>query len=191
MKPAEGPSTSHPNDIPPFELVNLVADIYLGYDVHLERLASELGVLYEPEFDRSVIIKRDGEPTLIIHRNGRLAVAGATSEGAARDSLTRFLGVLADIGYELPKEVAPRIVNMVAVTDFDTVIDLNTLAVADESIDYNPDIFPGAMLRPSKDKLVVMVYSTGKCVVTGASSFEQIRGALEGVGDLLQRIYGR
>jgi len=41
-------------------------------------------------------------------------------------------------------------------------------------ISYNPEFFPGMCLRLKKYRSVVIVFTTGKCIITGARSEEEI-----------------
>ncbi|CAK5043091.1 unnamed protein product [Meloidogyne enterolobii] len=41
-------------------------------------------------------------------------------------------------------------------------------------ISYNPEFFPGMCLRLKESHIVVIVFATGKCIITGAQSEEEI-----------------
>ena len=62
-----------------------------------------------------------------------------------------------------------KTVNIVASVWFNTEqkIDLNILARTNTNVTYNPNTFPGLILRLQKPKSTILVFSTGKLVITG------------------------
>jgi transcription initiation factor TFIID TATA-box-binding protein len=86
-------------------------------------------------------------------------------------------------------EIAPnyKIENVVAtvVLDIPAKIDLNILARKYDDVEYNPERFPGLVMRVEKPKATVLVFSTGKMVVTG---LRQASFADEVVSQVVQRI---
>jgi transcription initiation factor TFIID TATA-box-binding protein len=46
-------------------------------------------------------------------------------------------------------------------------MDLNSVAQKFEDVEYNPERFPGLIMRLDKPKATVLVFSTGKMVITG------------------------
>lgn len=62
-----------------------------------------------------------------------------------------------------------KVVNIVASVQFEIegLIDLNLIALKNKNTEYNPDTFPGLILRLQKPKSTVLVFSTGKLVITG------------------------
>jgi transcription initiation factor TFIID TATA-box-binding protein len=61
------------------------------------------------------------------------------------------------------------VVNIVASVRFSIKekIDLNLIAMSNENAKYNPETFPGLILRLLKPQSTVLVFSTGKLVLTG------------------------
>ncbi|MHA1143710.1 MAG: TATA-box-binding protein [Candidatus Helarchaeota archaeon] len=62
-----------------------------------------------------------------------------------------------------------KIVNIVASVRFDieNLIDLNNIAMKNKHTEYNPDTFPGLIYRIQAPKSTILVFSTGKLVLTG------------------------
>ena len=86
-------------------------------------------------------------------------------------------------------DIAPnyKVENVVAtvVLDIPAKIDLNILARKYDDVEYNPERFPGLVMRVEKPKATVLVFSTGKMVVTG---LRQASDADEVVDQVLERI---
>lgn len=51
---------------------------------------------------------------------------------------------------------------------------------------YEPEVFPGLVFRMRKPKLVLLIFVTGKIVLTGAKRVEEIYQAFENVYAVLQ-----
>ncbi len=62
-----------------------------------------------------------------------------------------------------------NVVNIVASVRFniEKKIDLNLIAMNNKNVKYNPDTFPGLILHLQEPKSTILVFSTGKLVLTG------------------------
>ncbi|MFX0076177.1 MAG: TATA-box-binding protein [Candidatus Hermodarchaeota archaeon] len=72
-----------------------------------------------------------------------------------------------------------KIENVVAtvVVEITEKIDLNQIARKHADVEYNPERFPGLVMRIEKPKATILIFSTGKMVVTGlrkASEAERV-----------------
>ena len=76
-------------------------------------------------------------------------------------------------------------------TDLKTDLNLNAIALGLglENIEYEPEQFPGLVYRIKQPKVVVLIFSSGKLVVTGGKSPEEceegvhiVRMQLENMG---------
>jgi transcription initiation factor TFIID TATA-box-binding protein len=73
-----------------------------------------------------------------------------------------------------------RIENIVATVDLGISLDLNTIARGTPAAEYNPDRFPGVIVRlPTKTAL--LIFRTGKVVIAGAKSEKTL---IRAVGEL-------
>ena len=82
-----------------------------------------------------------------------------------------------------------RIENVVASVTFNRHIDLNLIAEKVPYTEYDPDQFPGLVLRINKPKTALLIFSTGKMVCTGAKSENEVYKAVDKVVKLLAK-YG-
>ena len=72
-----------------------------------------------------------------------------------------------------------KIENVVASVEVTAKIDLNLLARKQKDAVYNPEQFPGLMLRIKNPKATILVFSTGKMVITGLRSETEAEAAVE------------
>ena len=80
-----------------------------------------------------------------------------------------------------------KIENVVATVTLDITekIDLNTIARKYVDVEYNPERFPGLVMRIAEPKATILVFSTGKMVVTG---LRQAKEAPQVVDKVITRI---
>ncbi len=81
-----------------------------------------------------------------------------------------------------------RIVNIVVTSDLKHTIQLVKLAETLPNTEYNPEQFPGLILRITKPKCSVLVFSTGKIVCTGLKSMKDVRKAINKVIESVAKI---
>jgi transcription initiation factor TFIID TATA-box-binding protein len=77
---------------------------------------------------------------------------------------------LDEVGVEVLPDPEIEIVNIVASADIGTELNLNQVAIALglENIEYEPEQFPGLVYRLRIPKVVLLLFSTGKIICTGA-----------------------
>ncbi len=78
-----------------------------------------------------------------------------------------------------------EIVNVVASATIDQKLDLYKIQDKFPDVEYNPDIFPGAVFRLKNPKSSTLLFSTGKMVCTGTKSKES---AVKAVGIVVQKL---
>ena len=80
-----------------------------------------------------------------------------------------------------------KIQNIVASSDFKKELKLRLLAEAlmSENVEYEPEQFPGLVYRMDNLGVVLLLFSSGKLVCTGAESLEDVNNAIDTVKDKL------
>jgi len=81
-----------------------------------------------------------------------------------------------------------KIQNIVATTALGKPISLTKLARTQSNTEYNPEQFPGLVLRVKKPKSAVLVFSSGKLVCTGTKSIAQVKEVIQSVIRQLKKI---
>ena len=71
--------------------------------------------------------------------------------------------------YDYETDLDYKIENVVAtvVVEITEKIDLNQIARRHADVEYNPERFPGLVMRIEKPRATILIFSTGKMVVTG------------------------
>ena len=80
-----------------------------------------------------------------------------------------------------------NIVNVVASATIDQRLDLKDITKKFPEVEWNPELFPGAVFRLKNPKTATLLFSTGKMVCTGSKSEELARKAIKKVVQELRK----
>ncbi len=86
------------------------------------------------------------------------------------------------------KDVKLKVQNIVATISLEKKVSLTKLARTQPNTEYNPDTFPGLVLRVKEPKSAVLVFSSGNLVCTGTKSISQVRNVVQQVIKQLKKI---
>ncbi len=81
-----------------------------------------------------------------------------------------------------------KVQNIVATTSLNVSVPLTKLARSQSNTEYNPETFPGLVLRIKKPKSAVLVFSSGNLVCTGTKNRKQVREVIDSVIKQLKKI---
>ena len=86
------------------------------------------------------------------------------------------------------KDSEYKIQNIVATTSLEKPVPLTKLARTQPNTEYNPETFPGLVLRIKEPKSAVLVFSSGNLVCTGTKSVAQVKRVVDEVIKQLRKI---
>ena len=81
-----------------------------------------------------------------------------------------------------------KIQNIVATASLGKPVPLTKLARTQPNTEYNPETFPGLVLRIKEPKSAVLVFSSGNLVCTGTKSLTQVRKVIDEVIKQLKKV---
>ena len=165
------------------KIVNIVGTSKIGDDFDLNTLAMSLeGAEYEPEqFPGLVYRIKEPKAAFLIFKSGKVVCTGTKSATEAQTALEVTTANLKDLGVDVLPSPKIEVVNIVASGDMKIeTLNLNQVAMALglENIEYEPEQFPGLVFRMKEPKVVILIFSTGKVICTGARSKEDVELAL-------------
>jgi len=88
----------------------------------------------------------------------------------------------------MKEKTSLKIQNIVATTSLGKEVSLTKLARVVSNIEYNPEQFPGLVLRIKEPKSAVLVFSSGNLVCTGTKSLSQVKEVIEQIIKILKKI---
>lgn len=172
------------------EIVNTVGSGSVGRELDVEQLAEvdEFPFTrYEPDVYHGLYVRYDEDgPLVTVYRTGKYIVTGANELVQMEETKPRFLTSLQSLGIiESAVDDSFSTRNVVCTGDLSSVTDLSRLAImlGLDNVEYEPEQFPGLIYRPESHPCVITVFSTGKVVVTGATSVETAEKAIQYLKD--------
>jgi transcription initiation factor TFIID TATA-box-binding protein len=161
------------------QVVNIVGSGATGVELDLERLADDIDepvARYDPDKYPGMYLRLgDGEPLITVYRTGKYIITGADSDDELSSLRERFLSFFVETGVlEKPEDEWFSVQNYVCTGDLGGAQNLNALAIGLglERTEYEPEQFPGLIYRPDSRDCVILIFGTGRVVVTGAREFE-------------------
>jgi len=81
-----------------------------------------------------------------------------------------------------------KIVNIVVSTSLEHDIPLEKMAATLSNTEYNPEQFPGLVIRIKDPKTSALIFSSGKVVCTGARTIEKVQESIKKIIKSLEKI---
>lgn len=165
------------------KIENIVASAKVTDSLDLPSLASQLkdAEYNKKRFPGVVLRMQDPKIAALVFGSGKVVLTGAKSI----DSLSRGLEILTDqlraLGIDIPDNPTYKVQNIVTSADLGTPINLNKIAVGFnlDKIEYEPEQFPGLVYRLDDPKVVVLLFGSGKLIITGGKVPEDARRAVQ------------
>ncbi|MDF1530782.1 MAG: TATA-box-binding protein [ANME-2 cluster archaeon] len=165
------------------KIENMVASTSVGDYVDLVH-AAELfeGAEYDPEHFSGVIVRlKDPSSTVLVFRSGKMVSTGAKGYEIVEDGIGRVVEAMYGAG--LIPEIVPYIQykNIVFSANLGVQLNMNKVALGLglENVEYEPDTFPGMVYRLFVPKVVILIFSTGRLVITGCKEYDDALEALD------------
>ena len=81
-----------------------------------------------------------------------------------------------------------KVVNIVVSTSLEHDIPLEKMAATLSNTEYNPEQFPGLVIRIKEPKTSALIFSSGKVVCTGARNMKEVKESIQKIIKSLQKI---
>ncbi|CDS09928.1 Putative TATA-box-binding protein [Lichtheimia ramosa] len=168
-------------------LQNIVATVNLDCRLDLKTIALHArNAEYNPKRFAAVIMRiREPKTTALIFASGKMVVTGAKSEDDSKLAARKYARIIQKLGFP-SKFTDFKIQNIVGSCDVRFPIRLEGLAYSHGHFSsYEPELFPGLIYRMVKPKIVLLIFVSGKIVLTGAKVREEIYQAFQAIYPVL------
>ncbi|WP_306061133.1 TATA-box-binding protein [Natronococcus wangiae] len=169
---------------------NVVASTSLGQELDLDTLADDLdGVRFNPDqFPGLVYRTQQPQAASLIFRSGKLVCTGASSVSAVTAAIEQTFEELRGLGLNVPNEPDLTVQNIVSSGDLGFQLNLNAIAIGLglEEVEYEPEQFPGLVYRADDLDVVVLLFGSGKLIITGGTRPKDAEHAIETVAAKLR-----
>jgi transcription initiation factor TFIID TATA-box-binding protein len=170
---------------------NIVASTQFADSLDLSAVASILeGSQYDPKrFPGLVYRMKEPKTALLLFGSGKVICTGGKTLNDVRESVDIVADKLLKAGIPVERHPEITVQNIVATCDLGAGINLVNIvmALSLEEVEYEPEQFPGLVYRLENPKAVCLLFGTGKMVITGARTMEDVDKAVETVRENLVR----
>jgi len=162
------------------EIQNVVAVASLDQKMDLIAIMKNFrNVEYKPKrFPGLVFRLKQPKTTTLIFGNGKMVCTGAKSEKMAKSAVRKVVRELRKEGFIIRSSPKIDVVNMVGTAGVGSEVDLEAVSDILDNTMYEPEQFPGLIYRMKEPKVVILVFRSGKLVLTGGKSEEQVHEAI-------------
>jgi len=170
-------------------IVNVVDASTLNQTLNLNAIIKACPqVIYKPESFRGLVYKLKHPQTAhLVFSTGRMVCVGATSKRQAKRAVRKVIQKFKDRGILITGEPVIKVVNIVSSAIIGKYIDIEKVFYTLERTMYEPEQFPGLIHRMDTPKVVILLFSSGKLVVTGAKIEEDVYKATLKIQSRLQK----
>ncbi|MDH5267024.1 MAG: TATA-box-binding protein [Candidatus Bathyarchaeota archaeon] len=171
---------------PEIKVENVVASASLEHGIDLQAVVKAFPIVeYRPDVFPGLVFRTKRPRTAnLVFRTGKMVCTGAKSEKEARRALKKVVRKLKKTGMVIRGKLHIKIQNIVASVILGGKVDLEGFYERGGKVDlggrmmYEPEQFPGVIYRMEDPKTVILIFSSGKLVCTGAKKEEEVNQAV-------------
>ena len=171
---------------------NIVASAKVTDALDLPSIASNIeGAEYDKNRFPGVVIRmKDPKIAALIFNSGKVVLTGAKSVESLDRGLATLGDLLRNLDVTIPDELTYKIQNIVTSADLGSTINLNKIAVGFnlDKIEYEPEQFPGLVYRLDDPKVVLLLFGSGKLIITGGKNTGDAKRAVARIINDLQKL---
>lgn len=172
-----------------YTIVNLVASSNLNATLDLYNLAISIpNIEYEPEqFPGAILKLKEPKVSMLLFKNGKVICSGASSEEQIAQAIRKASKLIHEIqkAVKVQRTVKYNVVNLVATANLNQNLDLFQTAMNLDNVEYEPEQFPGAILRIADPKLTLLLFKNGKMICAGAKRESLLKKGLKVASELI------
>jgi len=151
---------------------NIVSGITIDQKIDLKKLASNAtGLEYNPEKFPGVVYRiKKPKLAMLIFSSGKVICTGARSKDDIKVAVKKLIDKLKEGGTIVTGEPKVEVQNIVASASLGFEVNLDMLAMECENTEYEPEQFPGLVFSLAEPKTVMLVFKSGRMIITGAKT---------------------
>ena len=173
---------------PLVSIENVVASATVDQKMDLNKITKLFpDVEYHPDqFPGLVFRIKSPKTATLIFTSGKMVCTGAKSEQMSRNAVKTVVTKLRKGGIKVKKDAVVTIQNIVASINLGGKIHLEQAARTLPRSMYEPEQFPGLIHRMLDPKTVILLFSSGKLVCTGAKKEEDVYRSVNNLHSVLE-----
>jgi len=167
---------------------NVVATVDCESKLDLIQIATQTrNSEYNPTRFSAVVLRiREPKATALIFASGKIVVTGTKSLNDSAIAAQKFVAVIRKVGHKDARNHDQKVQNIVCSCDCKFPIRLEALALAHGKFSsFEPELFPGLIYRMAVPKVVLLIFVSGKVVITGAKEQQDAYSAFSKIYPVL------
>ncbi|HWQ67969.1 MAG TPA: TATA-box-binding protein [Methanospirillum sp.] len=165
------------------KIENIVASGSIADSIDLELISNKIEncELNKKRFPGAVFRIQNPKIAILIFSSGKVVLTGVRNNDALKEGLDHIIMKMKEVGITCFDQPRVAITNMVCSYDLGSRINLNkvVMTLSLENIEYEPEQFPGLVYRIADPKIVVLIFSSGKIILTGGKNMEDVVRGIE------------
>lgn len=165
------------------KIENIVASGVIADSIDLLEVSSKIKSceLNTKRFPGAVYRIENPKIASLIFSSGKVVLTGIRDKQDLKLGLDLIIQSLKEAGVNTYEEPQVAITNIVCSYDIGKYINLNKVVITLnlENIEYEPEQFPGLVYRIADPKIVALLFSSGKIILTGGKNLEDIKRGLD------------
>ncbi len=164
---------------------NMVACITLEHHLDLKRITEGVKGIENPKSFPGLIYRvKEMKVSFLIFRTGKFICSGARQRKKIDEALAFLLEKLSKVE-NITSKPKVEVVNMVCSSDLGFMVFLDKIAVESWNVEYEPEQFPGLVYRLDEPKAVMLIFRSGKMIITGATTKKKAKLAAEKTKEMI------
>jgi transcription initiation factor TFIID TATA-box-binding protein len=162
---------------------NIVASTKVCDLLDIELLAEKTpGSSYNPDEFAGLTIKFDDpRVAVLVLSTGKIVCTGAKNMDEVENSIKKVVKKIKDVGFEVKKKYKIETENIVASTMLNKEMHLSSISkgLLFKHVEYEPEQFPGLIYKADDYNALLILFSSGKLICTGAKNVEDATKAID------------
>lgn len=162
---------------------NIVATTVIANQLDLKKVRAYLkGGEFSPKrFPGLIYHACHPKSGVLLFSSGKLVCTGTRNVDEVKKVINGIVKTLKKHNLDVVAKPPIQVQNIVASADVGRKINLSLFAITFgmERIEYEPEQFPGLVYRAKDPKVVILVFASGKIIITGGTNISDIKLAVE------------
>jgi transcription initiation factor TFIID TATA-box-binding protein len=172
------------------KIENMVSAITIDQKIDLKSFFERVrGLEYNPERFPGIVYRiKEPKLAMLIFSSGKIICTGARSREDINVAVKRLKDKLSEGDVIVKSEPKVEVQNIVASANMNVKVNLDVLAMRCENTEYEPEQFPGLVFSLDEPKTVILVFRSGKMIITGAKTPKDVKLAAEKTKKAIEEI---
>jgi transcription initiation factor TFIID TATA-box-binding protein len=166
------------------KIENIVVSGSIADSIDLELISKKITgcVLNTKRFPGAVYHMQNPKSAALIFASGRIVITGLIILEDIPTALQNLLNILKHAKIACRDKPQVGVKNIVCSYNLGSPCNLTRIMIElmdTENIEYEPEVFPGLVCRISDPKIVFLLFSSGKTIITGGTNMDDVTKGVE------------